>query len=592
MGRIPEEIIAQVIDRCDIVEIISSYIPLKRAGRNFKALCPFHHEKTPSFVINPDKQIFHCFGCAAGGNVVSFVMKQETLEFPEAIRQLASRVNIEIPLDGEQDNKQFKERQAIFQVNALAAEYFHKNLLSDKSQLASQARRYMKGRGITVETVKQFKLGFALDQWDALIQSLSKEGTSMGLMEKAGLAIPREKKDGYYDRFRNRITFPIFDTRANCRAFGARTMEDESGGAKYINSPETIVYTKGHHLYGFHAAKQAITQSDQVVIVEGYMDCLIPYQAGIHNVVASLGTALTVEQIRLLKRYTKNIVMLFDMDQAGQAAMIRSLDVLIAEGMDVKVASLDEGKDPDSFVREHGVAALRERIDDAEALVDYKIKYFIGQFGIRTPEAKAKVAAAVLPTIRQFDNEVLKSEYIKKLAQILSLPEQVLLSEVDKVQVPREAKRGISVTQANSIGSREERVVEHNMLKLLLDDESYLPKMRGELAASDFQDGTVRNIISKIFDIFDHGQKVDLRHLVNSFQNDQEHQVISRVVASEEAVTANKDKMYTDYIRRIKTDSLKLRRQQLLGQIQQAEKAGDAEKLKELSMEFDQLIRQ
>ncbi|MCK5260333.1 MAG: DNA primase, partial [Candidatus Omnitrophica bacterium] len=266
MGLIPDEIIAQVIDHSDIVEVISAYVPLKKAGRNFKGPCPFHHEKTPSFIVNPAKQIFHCFGCHVGGNVIGFVMKQDRLEFPEAVRLLAKKVNIVVPETTRGNAQETNIRQLIFKINALAAEYFHKNLLSDKGRPAKEARAYLKKRKVDLKTVEQFQLGFAPDQWDGLIGYLRSKKINLGLMEKAGLILPRDNGQGYYDRFRNRVIFPILDTQAHYRAFGARALEANGEKArvtaKYINSPETPVYVKGHHLYGFHLAKQAIGQED------------------------------------------------------------------------------------------------------------------------------------------------------------------------------------------------------------------------------------------------------------------------------------------------------------------------------------------
>jgi len=304
MGLIPEEIIAQVIDRCDIVEMVTSYVPLKKAGRNFKACCPFHNEKTPSFVVNPDKQIFHCFGCGVGGNIVSFIMMQERVTFPEAIRLLSRKVNVTIPESKEPNDGKANFRQQLFDVNELAVSYFHKILLSDKSKAVKKARQYLKDRNVDINVVKEFKLGFSHDMWDGLMMYLKDKKIPYDLMEKAGLIIAREGRDGHYDRFRGRIMYPIFDTRGHCRAFGARTLDEET--AKYINSPETHIYTKGHHLFGFHLAKQFIQREDHVIVVEGYMDCLMPHQVGIKNVVASLGTALTVEQIRLLNIFRSN----------------------------------------------------------------------------------------------------------------------------------------------------------------------------------------------------------------------------------------------------------------------------------------------
>ncbi len=323
MGLIAQEIITQILDRANIVEIIAGYIPLKQAGRNFKAPCPFHHEKTPSFVVNPDKQIFHCFGCGVGGNVVSFVMKQERMEFPEALRFLADKTGVEIPETEARNNPLAELRQQILKVNDVAAKFYHNNLLSDKSELAKSAREYLKNRGLGFDHASKFQLGLALDAWDGLLKVLREQNFSAGFLEKAGLLIAKNQGSGHYDRFRQRVIFPIFNARSEVVAFGARSM-DKDNPAKYINSPETALYTKGQYLYGLNWAKDMIGRLDAVVVVEGYMDFITPFSAGVENVVASLGTALTVEQIRLIRRYTRNVVMLFDADPAGQAAMIRS----------------------------------------------------------------------------------------------------------------------------------------------------------------------------------------------------------------------------------------------------------------------------
>jgi DNA primase len=277
MGFVPEQIVAQVLERSDIVQTISNYVPLKKAGRNFKTNCPFHNEKTPSFVVNPDKQIFHCFGCSEGGNVITFVMKQEHLSFPEAIRLLADKVGIMIPTGeaDEQDQTRKKNfRQSLYHVNEAACQFYHNILLSDKDSNAQKAQEYLKARGVSLPIVQQFKLGFALDRWDALMSHLRKSGINLKLMEKAGLIIPRDKQDGYYDRFRNRITFPIFDIKSQCLGFGARAMDD--GVAKYINSPETPIYSKGRNLYGLNFSREAIKKKGHALIVEGYLDFLIP----------------------------------------------------------------------------------------------------------------------------------------------------------------------------------------------------------------------------------------------------------------------------------------------------------------------------
>ena len=590
MGLIPEEIIAQTIDRCDIVETISSYIPLKRVGRNFKAVCPFHHEKTPSFIVNPDKQIFHCFGCGVGGNVVNFVMKQERMEFPEAIRFLAQKVNVIIPSDETpQAHHANNIRQAILRVNALAAAFFHKTLLADQSPAARNAQEYLKNRGIDLDAVRVFQLGFALNQWDALLTHLKQEGISLGLMEKAGLIIPRESGQGYYDRFRNRIIFPIFDTRAHCRAFGARAL-DNAEGAKYLNSPETIIYTKGHHLYGFHLAKQAVAEEDCVVIVEGYVDCLIPYQAGVRNIVASLGTALTVEQIRLLRRYTPHVVMLFDMDPAGEAAMMRSLDTLIEEGMEVRVATLAEGEDPDSFVRRAGVDDFRGRITAAQTVFDYKLDVLTRRHGLQTPGGKAQIAAGMLPTIYRFPNELIKAEHLKQLARALDVSEAALAKEYQKVGQAIATTITAHLHEPPAVNQARASVVERGLLKLMIEKEEWIPRVRQELTPEDFQDTRIRVAIARMFDFFESGKKIDTVNLINSFEDAAVSQMLTGIVTEEE-VAGDREKMYQDYINRIKHDQMKMRRQKILQQIREAESAGNFARASELSQQFNQFIK-
>ncbi|HBR14757.1 MAG TPA: DNA primase [Candidatus Omnitrophica bacterium] len=602
MAFISEEIIAQVIERSDIVEMIASYIPLKRAGRNFKANCPFHNEKTPSFVVNPEKQIFHCFGCGVGGNVLTFVMKQERLEFPEVVRMLAEKVNVPIPGDTAQEGVTRNLRQTIFQINELAVEYFHKLLLSGKDEDSKNATKYLKQRGVDLEAVNKFRLGLAANQWDGLIKYLRSKDISLSLMEKAGLIIPRENAQGYYDRFRYRIIYPIFDTRGQCRAFGARLIELPGGNqdkhsAKYLNSPETIVYTKGQHLYGFHLAKQAIMDEDCVVIVEGYMDCLMPHQAGVTHVVASLGTALTVEQIRLLRHYTKNVIMLFDADKAGESATLRSLDVLVEEEMHVRIATLDEGEDPDSFIRRHGGEAFRDRLLKAQTLFDYKINRLLKTWDVKSIEGKARIASEMIATIDKFNNEIIRTEYLKRLAQVLLIPEHALVVELRKVQQntaqrqEKKAGREIETRQAQNPSSQEHlRSVERSILRLLLKEGDFIPMTKEEIAPSDFQDSRIREVISKMYDLFEKGKKIDSAHLINCFHDQGMQQMISALVAEEEPLIGDKIKIHRDYLNRIKNDRLKLLRQDLMRQMREAEISGDHPRLEKLKNEFHQSV--
>lgn len=589
MPLIPEEIISQVIDRSDIVEIVSNYVTLKKAGRNFKGLSPFNHEKTPSFVVSPDKQIFHCFSSGVGGNVVSFIMQMERLDFPEAIRFLARKHGIDIPESNISSSSGQKNiREAVFQVNGIAADYYHNILLSDKSADAAQAREYLKQRGVTLETVKKFKLGFALDRWDGLMQFLRPKNITLGIMEQAGLIIARDNKEGYYDRFRNRIIFPIADTQSRIRAFGARTQENT--GAKYINSPETDVYTKGEYLYGFDLAKGAITQEDFAVIVEGYMDCIMPQQAGYPNIVASLGTALTQQQIRNLRRFTKNVIMLYDNDKAGEAAMIRSFDLLIEEGINVKVASLAKDEDPDSYIRKFGIESFRQKIDESKSLFDYKLQQLTSKYDARSVEGKAKICDEMLPTINRYAHAVKQAGYIQQLAASLDIPETVLGTELKKLQegVRKPAQPDKVIPKKVEMPPR---AVESGLLKLILEENELIQSIQNDVSVEDFQDSKIRSIISRLFDLFSQGKIINSLELINSLDDQETVRYITRLVTEEQVIVGDKEKIYRDYINRLKNDRVKVYRKELLEKIKAAEDAGDYNKLEILKQQFNQSIK-
>ena len=596
MGFIPEEIISQVLDRSGIVEIIADYVPLKKAGRNFKANCPFHNERTPSFVVNPDKQIFHCFGCGVGGNVISFIMQQERLEFPDAVRLLAQKAGIAVPeIDGK-DSKSTNVKQAIYAVNDLTANFYHQILISDKDSAAQQAREYLKKRGLTLEIVKKFKIGFALDQWDSLISYLRKKDVSLKMMEQAGLIVAKENREGFYDRFRNRIMFPIWNTQNQCLAFGARSMQD-GGGAKYINSPETPAYIKGHHLYGFHMSKEIVQRLDWIVVVEGYMDFIMPFQAGVENIGASLGTALTVEQIRLLRRYTKNIVMLFDSDQAGQSAMVRSIDLLLEEGMNVKIATLNNQDDPDSFIRKYGVEAFQEKIRQAQSFFDFKFHQLTLKHDPKTVEGRTQISTEMMPMINKFSNEVMKFGYLRQLADRISVPEQVLAVELQKVSGIARKKNtphlGSDSSSPQYPPSSKDgvRVVEIQLLRLILDNLELVPHTRNEVDLNDFRDDHIRNIMGKIFELSDKGTEVSFQNLINCFKDPLILQKISQLMVSDEFPSADKIKMHKDCINRLKLERVKSQRKGLVDQIRRAEISGDLHRVDELKEKFNQLIK-
>jgi len=588
-GRIPDNILDDILSRVDIVELISGYIPLKRAGRNFKANCPFHHEKTPSFMVSGDRQIYHCFGCSAGGNAFGFLMQYERMEFPEAVELLAKKTGVKLPEVQKQDALAVSLSAQLYKVNELTALFYEQFLFSTGG---SSAASYLIKRGIKKESVKLFKIGYAADKWDNLIVYLRSKDISLSLLEKAGLIVPKDG-GGYYDRFRNRIMFPIFDIKSRVIAFGARLLLDakddsqDSRLAKYVNSPETAIYIKGRNLYGLNFSKDSIRDSDCAVVVEGYLDFLIPYQEGLTNIVASLGTALTCEQAQLLKRYTHNVVMVYDPDAAGESATLRTLDIFIEEGMNVKVVSLPLGFDPDLFVRKHGIASLKEKITDAQNLFDYKLKILKTRYNVKEIEGRAKICAEMLPTISKFKNAVLKAGYLKKLSEDLRVPEDALLQELKKV---KEDKPYAGVWQQAKEKTPSINATEKLLIKLMLGEVGLINRIKETLEPADFQDERTSRIISVLFDLVSQGKDIEPSKLINHLGD----QGMSQVLCESEFMEVppeNRDKIVDDCVRRLKANRLRLRKYQLHEQIEQAQQIGNEARLRELMSEFDNLIK-
>jgi DNA primase len=590
VGFIPEEVISQVIDRSDIVEVISGYIPLKRAGRNFKALCPFHNEKTSSFVVNPDKQIFRCFGCGVGGNALTFVMKHERMDFPEAVRFLAAKANIAIPEERPQDKAKSDLRQTVIKANEIAVEYFHDNLLSGKDDEVLAARDYLRKRKVNAECARRFKLGYATSSWDGLLSVLKQKGFSDKFIEKAGLAVKSERKSSYYDRFRQRVIFPIFDHRNRPVAFGGRTMKKDER-AKYLNSPETPVYTKGEHLYGFNWAKAAVEKEDSVVIVEGYMDFLRPFHEGVENVAASCGTALTSEQIRLLRRYTKNIIMLFDMDTAGQSATLRSLDLLLEEDMSVRVATLADDEDPDSFILKYGIEAFKKSLKDAQNLFDFKLANLVSQHNAATIEGRAKICQEIIPTIEKVRSEVMRDGYLQELAQKLRVKEEVVLRERQRL-LKKATGRPVVVQDeaAEPKGSRNIRQDERMLLKLMLQSLDWVRVAHQNLTVEDFQDRLVRSVVEKLYELFEAEKEISLAGLISFFENDEVRSFLT-ACADDEPLKGDQEQIFDDCLRRIKSVRFRVERQRLSEEIRSAEQAGDWDAVRRLQEEFNTIIK-
>jgi len=421
---IPQQKIDEIREATDVVDLVSGYLTLKRRGQNHFGLCPFHNEKTPSFSVNAEKQIFRCFGCGAGGNVFTFLMRQEGVSFPDAVKFLAQRAGIEIEVE-EIDAGQAKQNETLYHINEFAAGVFEKKIWEKEGEHALQ---YIKGRGLSDEIIKEFGLGYAPAGWDGLIREAALTSNDVDALLKAGLVLDKEG-GRRYDRFRDRLMFPIWNLSGRVVAFGGRILQDSPDAPKYINSPETAVYEKGKVLYGLYQNRDEIRRLKAAVFVEGYMDFLSLVAAGVRNVVATSGTALTEDQGRLIRRYTKKVIFMYDSDAAGSTATMRGADVLLGAGLDVAVTSLPDGHDPDTYVREFGVQAVRELLENATGLFQNKVE----KVARLSFEERGEGIHSLLTSLSKVEDAIQRSVLISEVATKLHVDDKVLWAELEKI---------------------------------------------------------------------------------------------------------------------------------------------------------------
>ena len=478
--QISEEILERIKNENDIVEVISETVRLKRSGRNFMGLCPFHNEKSPSFSVSQDKQIYKCFGCGEAGNVISFVMKNRNMSFLDAVKYLASRANITLELQNEKKDKSLQKKELLYRVNLEAGKFFFSNLMSNDT-----AKEYFLNRGIKLETIRSFGLGYANNSWNSLMNHLKRKNISEQLMIEAGLLSVNPEKNRKYDRFRNRVMFPVFDYRGKVIGFGGRVLDDSK--PKYLNSPETLVFQKGTNLYGLNFALKHNMKERYFIIVEGYMDLITLHQYGITNVVASLGTALTINQARLLKRYADKVVISYDADMAGQMAPMRGLEILRTAGFDVRVLSIPQGKDPDEFVRSNGKEAFLKLINSAEPLIDYRLKKAEEGIDFKNSQSSILYAKKVMNILSDLD-PLEKDVYIKKASENTGIKEQILYDML--------SKRINDNNDGNNVNNKGENgtklyiepaflKAERALLKLILENNDYLDFIEEKLDEND-----------------------------------------------------------------------------------------------------------
>jgi len=414
-------LIQEIKEKNDIVSVISEYVTLRRAGRSYIGLCPFHSEKTPSFNVNQTKQFFYCFGCGTGGDVISFLMKIENLEFIEAARRLAERAGI--PWPDRTTDETHGQKAELLQINKLTAIFYHQCLL--KTESGRVARAYLEKRGISSEIWSKFYLGYAAPGWHHLTNVLRRKGIRLELAESLGLVSLGE--NGFYDRFRERLIFPIADARGNICGFGGRVFDNSH--PKYLNSPDTVLFHKGYNLYGLNLAKEAIRKSGHAIIVEGYMDVIQAHQGGFCQTVASLGTALTAEQAKMIKRYTNQVVLAYDADAAGQNATIKGMNILRENGLDVKILIMPEGHDPDSFIRTFGAHSFGELLANAVDFLDFMIQTAVRSHDLSNPAGKASVINELLPYLATVDSVIVREEYFRKLSREVGITETAINEE-------------------------------------------------------------------------------------------------------------------------------------------------------------------
>ncbi len=586
MARYSEEILNEVRQANDIVDVISQYVHLKRSGRNYFGLCPFHNEKSPSFSVSPDKQIFHCFGCGVGGNVITFVSQIEGLNFVETVQMLAERANIQLPtLQNNGDTQREILKDKVYKVNEFTAEYYHQNLYKPQ---AKTAQEYVKKRQLTNETLKSFRIGFS-GKFDELYQELKKQGFQEQEILESGL-VNKNERGQYIDRYRNRLMFPICDARGRVIAFGGRVLDDSK--PKYINSPENVVYSKGRHLFGLNVAKKGDTK--KLLIVEGYMDVISLHQRGITNVVAPLGTALTEQQGWLLRKNSEQIILSFDSDDAGIKAKLRAIDILQNMGCDLRVIQLEGAKDPDEYIVKYGNMRFQNAVDKAFSVVEFKVKILKKELNLENTNDKIKFLNEIAKLISKVDNTIEREVYIEKIAKEYDISKEAIYAEVNKLtykndkseKVLEKAKPVITHKKvetkevSESIRRRENTIISI----LLTGDLSIFEIIKQNIKPEDFQDEINQEIAKKLYEEFEKGNS-NINSIIDTL--DQDHQNQITMIMAEDYEIEDLEKAIDDIIQAYKRDKLNNRKLEILELL---EKTSNIEEKKELEKELSNII--
>jgi len=563
--RIPEAKIDEIRNSVNILDVISNHVSLKKRGKNFIGLCPFHSEKTPSFTVSEDKQIFHCFGCHKGGDVFKFLMTYKNISYVEAVQEVAEQVGIKISLSNDSISEEQTIQELYYDINVFAARYFSNNLLlADDGEVA---RQYFKKRNIKQNTIKAFGLGYAKPDWQDLYLLLKENGFDIDKSAELGL-IDKKADGGFYDKFRDRVIFPIFSANGRVIGFGGRVFEKKPNTAKYLNSPESIIYSKRKSLYGLYHSKDEIRRLDKAILVEGYMDLLSLFQSGVKNVVASSGTSLTEEQVTLLSRFTHNIIVLFDADAAGQNASMRSIEILLKQNFSVKVVSLPEGEDPDSFINKFGKDDFNEQINSAKNFLDFQAEQFERAGMLSDPDKAAVAIRELVKTIALIDDELKRNIFIKSISKKFGFREMLLESELEKhknLLVEKEIRQnsGKLMESFNFPSSQEIKKIsndkvtsfEREIITLMFEgNKDVLGIIFDHIMPDDFANENVRFIAENVYQNFRKGI-YSAASLIEKINNEQLKDYIIRLSLNQESISKhwqsmnNGEKIELDYVK-------------------------------------------
>lgn len=582
MARIPEELIDSIRSQADIVDVVSDYVTLRRSGKNYLGLCPFHDEKTPSFSVNQERQMFHCFGCGKGGSVFTFLMEHENVTFVEAVHHIARRLHITIP-DTPGEREAGSEAESLARVTRFAALFFHDRLLN--SHRDSVVRRYAEQRGLTEETIKSFGLGYAPDSWNDLLSAAREKGIGADWLVKAGLAKTGEQRT--YDAFRKRLIFPIQAPSGRVVGFGGRALSDEDQ-PKYLNSPESPIYRKGQVLYGLYQARDALRRQGQALVVEGYMDLLGLHEQGIQGVVALCGTALTREQARILARYGQQAYLVYDSDQAGVRATWRAIEPLVESGLWTRIVRLPEGYDPDSYVREHGQDGFMKLVEQADSMAD-----FMGYHAnLQASGERDEVFRTLVGLIQRTSNLVHREMYREEAERRFPALQGLLASELRRSGGPGgpgAVRRDRQAPPAAGARDGDERV-ERDLVQLMLSDQTIAELVEGQLEPRDFKYPLYRRIVEQCLARLGGGGTYDLSGLIDSIEDEAARAIAELINTSDSGV--HLEQRARDHIVRIKQKRLKESMARLMEQIKQMESAGRSGELNDAIATYMELKQQ